>query len=109
MKLGGNSTYLRPSLSYKVGGEEHMRVVFQLEELNAYSYSLCCHTTASNSRELPLPISVAPHGSSAYVILLIPAEGRRGSSYSHFECVDLQIWGSFIHSRECSKSGTGAP
>ena len=35
MKLGGNSTYLQPSLIYKVGGEEHMRVVFQLEELDA--------------------------------------------------------------------------
>lgn len=74
-----------------------------------YSYSLRGHTTASNLRELPPPISAAPHGSPAYVTLLVPTEGTRGSSYSHFEGVDLQIWGSFIPFREYSMSGTGAP
>lgn len=62
------------------------------------SYSLCCHTTTSNSRELSLHISVACHGFSRYVILLVPVDGRRGSSYPHFEDAGSQIWGDLIHS-----------
>lgn len=38
-----------------------------------------------------LHIYVAPHGSSAYVILLGPIWGKKGSSYSHFADEGLYI------------------